>query len=234
LSLKKYNLQAPPLVAAMEPKSWHRIEEVFHLALERPVEMRAAFLDGACGQDVELRQEVESLLEHDRLAEGFLESYPRTTTATLPEGTQIGAYQILSLLGAGGMGEVYRARDMKLGRDVALKTLPKEFALNQERLARFQREARTLASLNHPNIAAIYGIEGSGGTTCLVLELVEGETLRGPLPMERTLEVARQVAEALEAAHAKGIIHRDLKPANVKMTRDGRIKVLDFGLAKAV
>ena len=194
----------------------------------------AAFLDDACGQDVELRQEVESLLEHHRLAQGFLESCPRTTTATLPEGTQIGIYQILSLLGAGGMGEVYRARDMKLGREVALKTLPKEFALNQEHLLRFQREARTLASLNHPNIAAIYGIEETGGATCLVLELVEGETLRGPLPMERALAVARQVAAALESAHAKGIIHRDLKPANVKMTRDGRIKVLDFGLAKAV
>jgi serine/threonine protein kinase len=218
----------------MERTRWHEIEEIFHRALERPVEMRAAFLDSACGQDAELRQEVESLLEHDRLADGFLESYSRTMTATLPDGTQIGAYQILSLLGAGGMGEVYRARDMKLGRDVALKTLPKEFALNQERLARIQREARTLASLNHPNIAAIYGIEESGGTTCLVLELVEGETLRGPLPMERALAVARQVAEALEAAHAKGIIHRDLKPANVKTTRDGRIKVLDFGLAKAI
>jgi serine/threonine protein kinase len=132
------------------------------------------------------------------------------------------------------MGEVYRAHDSKLGRDVAIKTLPAEFARDPDRLARFRREARTLASLNHPNIAAIYGLEESGDVDCLVMELVEGETLRGPLPLDKALEYARQVAEALEAAHDKAIIHRDLKPNNVKVTPQGRVKVLDFGLAKAI
>ena len=132
------------------------------------------------------------------------------------------------------MGEVYRAQDSKLGRDVAIKTLPRAFARDPERLARFRREARTLALLNHPNIGAIYGLEESGDVQYLVLELVEGEALRGPQPIERALDYARQVAEALEAAHDKGIIHRDLKPANVKVTPQGRVKVLDFGLAKAI
>ena len=153
--------------------------------------------------------------------------------ATAP-GTRFGRYDILSPLGAGGMGEVYRAHDSTLGRDVALKILPPEFARDPDRLARFRREARTLASLNHPNIAAIYGLEKSGDVDCLVLELVEGETLRAPLPVNRALDSARQIAEALEAAHGKGIVHRDLKPANVKVTPEGRIKVLDFGVAKAL
>ncbi len=149
-------------------------------------------------------------------------------------GRQFGLYRILSPLGAGGMGEVYRAHDSKLGRQVAIKTLPAAFARDPERLARFRREARTLAALNHPNVAAIYGLEESGDTDYLILELVEGDDLRGPLPVTTALDYARQVAEALEAAHSKGIIHRDLKPANVKVTPEGRIKVLDFGLAKAV
>src|ERR1700688_2092404 len=149
-------------------------------------------------------------------------------------GRQFGPYRIVCPLGAGAMGEVYRAHDSKLGRDVAIKTLPFEFARDPERLTRFRREARTLASLNHPNIAAIYGLEESPEADCLVLELVEGETLRGPLPLAIALDRACQLAEALEAAHAKGIIHRDLKPANVKVTPEGRVKVLDFGLAKAL
>jgi Tol biopolymer transport system component len=152
----------------------------------------------------------------------------------LGSGSRVGPYEILAPLGAGGMGEVYRAHDSKLERDVALKTLRNEFALDSERLARFRREARTLASLNHPNIAAIYGLEEFDGAVCLILEFVDGETLRGPLPVPRALQYARQVSEALEAAHKKGIIHRDLKPANVKVTPEGIVKVLDFGLAKVV
>ncbi len=157
----------------------------------------------------------------------------------LMTGSQIGPYKVTTLLGAGGMGEVYRATDMNLRRDVAIKVLPEDFAQDAERLARFEREAHLLASLNHPNIASIYGLEESDGARCLVLELVEGQTLaerlvRGPLPLEEALQVVQQIASALEAAHEKGIIHRDLKPANVKITPAGTVKVLDFGLAKAL
>ncbi len=153
-------------------------------------------------------------------------------------GTQIGVYRIDSLLGAGGMGEVYRARDTKLGRDVAVKILPPAFASDPDRLKRFEREARMLASLNHPHIGAIYGLEDAGDVHALVLELVDGETLagridRGALPLTEALAIARQIAEALDEAHGKGIVHRDLKPANIKITPDGVVKVLDFGLAKA-
>jgi serine/threonine protein kinase/tetratricopeptide (TPR) repeat protein len=158
----------------------------------------------------------------------------------IPIGTRLGPYEVLAAIGAGGMGEVYQARDTKLGRDVAIKVLPEAFAHHSERLSRFQREAKMLASLNHPNIAAIYGLEQSGGTSYLVMELVSGETLAeriqrdGPVPIDEALAIAKQIAEALEAAHEKGIIHRDLKPANVKVTPEGRVKVLDFGLAKAL
>src|SRR6266704_1819431 len=148
----------------------------------------------------------------------------------LSSGTRIGPYEITAPLGAGGMGEVYRARDLKLGRDVALKVLPDALANDPDYMARFQREAQALASLNHPNIAQIYGLEGNA----IVMELVEGEELRGPLPLAEALPFARQIAEALEAAHDRGIIHRDLKPANIKVTPHGVVKVLDFGLAKAV
>ena len=153
-------------------------------------------------------------------------------------GKTLGSYEILSPLGKGGMGEVWRARDSKLGRGVAIKTLPEEFSQDEERLARFEREAKLLASLNHPNIATIHGLEEHEGTRFLVLELVEGDTLadrlrRGAIPVEDSLKLALQIAEALEAAHEKGVIHRDLKPANIKITPDGKVKVLDFGLAKA-
>ncbi|MGD0957224.1 MAG: protein kinase [Candidatus Acidiferrales bacterium] len=157
----------------------------------------------------------------------------------LSAGTKLGSYEILSAIGAGGMGEVYQAHDTKLGRDVAIKVLPEAFAHDLDRLSRFQREAKILASLNHPNIAAIYGLEENVGTSYLVMELVPGETLAerikrgGAIPEDETLTIARQMAEALEAAHEKGIIHRDLKPANVKVTPEGKVKVLDFGLAKA-
>ena len=154
-------------------------------------------------------------------------------------GTRLGPYEILSALGAGGMGEVYRARDTKLNRDVAIKVLPDLFASDAERLARFTREAQTLASLNHPNIAHIHGLEESNGVRALVMELVEGEDLsqriaRGPISIDEALPIAKQIAEALEAAHEQGIIHRDLKPANIKVRPDGTVKVLDFGLAKAM
>jgi len=156
----------------------------------------------------------------------------------LSSGARLGPYEIQAPLGAGGMGEVYRARDTKLGRDVAVKILPDIFTSDSERLARFEREARMLAALNHPHIAAIYGVEEASGGRALVLELVEGETLmerlrRGSMPLPEALAIARQIADALEAAHEKGIVHRDLKPANVKITPDGTVKVLDFGLAKA-
>jgi serine/threonine protein kinase len=158
---------------------------------------------------------------------------------SLAPGTRIGPYEVISMVGAGGMGEVYRARDTKLARAVAIKILPDSFANDPERLARFEREARTLASLNHPNIAQIHGFEESDGIKALVMELVEGLTVadrlaQGPIPLDEALPVAKQIAEALAAAHEQGIIHRDLKPANIKVRPDGTVKVLDFGLAKAL
>jgi len=157
----------------------------------------------------------------------------------LTSGTRIGSYEILAAVGAGGMGEVYRARDAKLGRDVAIKVLPASFARDAERMARFEREAKVLASLNHPNIATIHGLEDSNGAHALVMELVEGPTLAdriatGPIPVEEALRIARQIADALEYAHERGVVHRDLKPANIKISRDDAVKILDFGLAKAV
>ena len=173
----------------------------------------------------------------DFLASGRLASAIRELGADLI-GSSVGVYHITALLGVGGMGEVYRARDTKLGRDVAIKILPRLFTSDPDRLARFEREARVLASLNHPHIGAIYGLEDADGMRALVLELVHGETLadriaRGPIPLNEALTIARQIADALEAAHEKGIVHRDLKPANIKITPDGVVKVLDFGLAKA-
>src|SRR5215813_8536032 len=154
-------------------------------------------------------------------------------------GTKLGHYEITSHLGSGGMGDVYQATDSKLGRSVAIKFLPEAFSHDNERVARFEREARVLASLNHSNIAAIHGLEESGERRFLVMELVEGETLaerikRGPIPVDESLGIAKQICEALESAHEKGIVHRDLKPANVKITPNGNVKVLDFGLAKAM
>src|SRR5580765_5347135 len=155
---------------------------------------------------------------------------------TLTAGTFLGPYEILAALGAGGMGEVYRAADTNLKRQVAIKVLPATVAGDAERLARFQREAEVLAALNHPNIAHIHGLEKSDGTLALVMELVEGTTLadriaKEPIPLDEAVPIARQIAEALEAAHEQGIIHRDLKPANIKVRPDGTVKVLDFGLA---
>jgi eukaryotic-like serine/threonine-protein kinase len=158
---------------------------------------------------------------------------------SLQIGQQLGSYEIASLIGKGGMGEVYRARDSKLKRDVAIKILPDEFSNDHDRLSRFQREAELLASLNHSNIAVIHDLQEANGSRFLVMEFIEGETLadrigRGALHVDEALGIARQVCEALMAAHEKGVIHRDLKPANVKVLPDGKVKVLDFGLAKAV
>src|SRR5262249_2221563 len=158
---------------------------------------------------------------------------------SLQIGQQLGSYEITSLIGKGGMGEVYRARDSKLKRDVAIKALPDEFSRDHDRVGRFQREAEVLASLNHSNIASIYDLQEANESRFLIMELVEGETLaeriaRGPLPIEDALDIAKQICEALEAAHEKGIIHRDLKPGNVKILPDGKVKVLDFSLAKAI
>ena len=229
----------------MTPERWQQVERLYNAALEREASQRAAFLTQACRGDDELRHEVESLLAQDDGA-SLLEKPALDVAAKAlggdggPSllGRQIGGYQVISLLGAGGMGEVYEARDSKLGRKVAIKILPATFANDAERLARFQREARMLAALNHPNIATIHGLEQSGGVHYLVMELVPGQTLaerigKGASPTEETLKVAGQIAAALEAAHEKGMIHRDLKPANIKVTPEGQVKVLDFGLAKA-
>jgi Tol biopolymer transport system component len=222
-----------------------RVEDLCDAALDRDPSERAAFVAAACGRDEGMRQDVEALLAHAQAAEGFLATPIDEVAAyvlgdlhmTSLVGRQIGSHKILSLLGAGGMGEVYHAHDTKLGRDVAIKVVASVFLSNPERLARFEREARVLATLNHPHIGAIYGLEEADGVRGLVLELVHGATLAerlvlGPLPVQEALTLARQIAEALEAAHEKGIIHRDLKPGNIKITPDGTVKVLDFGLAK--
>jgi hypothetical protein len=225
----------------MTVPAWAELETIFHQALARPPAERAAFLAGRCAGRPELRAQVEAMLRaHDEA--GSVTAVP-AVGSRLTKGARLGAYEILGKLGAGGMGEVYRARDSRLRRDVAIKVLPAAFTADAERVARLEREARVVASLNHPNIAAIYGIEDGPAEAGrhvrgLVLELVEGETLadriaRGPIPVAEALGIARQIAEALEAAHEKGIVHRDLKPANIKVTPDGTVKVLDFGLAKA-
>jgi serine/threonine protein kinase len=230
-------------LASMTPEAWSRIETIFHDALERPDVERAVFLDRACGSDSALRQHVESLIQHAGHTQTPLTpQFLQAASAAFPidqlmTGRMIGHYEILSVAGAGGMGEVYRARDTKLGRDVAVKVLRDEFSKDAERVRRSEREAKLLASLNHPNIAAIYDLEESEGLLCLVLEFVEGQTLaerlkRGRVPMKEVLEIGVQVAEALESAHEHGIIHRDLKPGNVMITPSGKVKVLDFGIAK--
>src|SRR5215469_8185070 len=210
----------------MKPELWRRAEELFHAALEQSPVDRRAFLESTCGQDTELRRHV------DLLGAADLTATIRAAGSLM--GQQLGHYRIVSPLGVGGMGEVYRAHDTKLSRDVALKTLPYEFARDRERVARFRCEAWTLASLNHPHIAAIYGLEEFDGTDFLVLELVESKHPSGPLPVAEVLRISEQIADALAAAHARGIIHRDLKPANVMVTPEGSAKVLDFGLAKAI
>jgi eukaryotic-like serine/threonine-protein kinase len=243
----------------MSAERWRRIEEIYHAALERAASEREPFLESACGGDETLRADVERLIAAQDGAGDFLiapaweVAASAIVAATTKEdrtmslvGRHIATFEILAPLGVGGMGEVYRARDTKLNRDVAVKVLPELFALDDDRLARFRREAHVLASLNHPNIAAIYGFEEAPSTSsgqpavhALVMELVEGPTLadrlaRGRLPLDEALPIARQIADALEAAHERGIVHRDLKPANIKVRADGTVKVLDFGLAKVL
>ena len=212
----------------MELGPRNRISDLYHRALERTPEQRSAFLQEACDGDDALREEVESLLRYESVTSRFLETPASAVAAGGPSmlNRQLGPYTIVAPLGVGGMGEVYRARDTRLGRDVAIKILPPHFVSDPERRARFAREARLLATLNHPHIGAIYGLEESDGLSALVLELVDGPTLaerleRGPLKLVEALTVARQVADALDAAHEKGIVHRDIKPSNMMLV-DGR------------
>jgi serine/threonine-protein kinase len=230
----------------MTPERWDRIQELYHAARACADAERTQFLADACAGDSVLELEVRALLDQPVSTGSFVGFLGGPVQARLSDvatndltGRQLGSYRVLSLLGRGGMGEVYRAHDAKLDRDVAIKVLPSIFTADHERLARFESEARMLAAVNHPHIGAIYGLEDVGGMPALVLELVEGETLadrlrRGPIPPRDALTIARQIADALNAAHRKGIVHRDLKPANIKVTPDGLVKVLDFGLAKAL
>jgi len=231
----------------MTPERWREIERLYHAALAHEPGERAAFLDGACGADHALRREVESLFDYRSRAEDFMEqpavpgglaSAVRRLAPPVPGrlvGRTIGAYEVQALIGAGGMGEVYRAVDTRLNRTVAIKTLPEHLANDPERRERFQREARIVSSLNHPHICTLHDVGVQDDIHYLVMEHIEGETLeqrlqRGPLPLARALEYAIQIVDALDKAHRRGVTHRDLKPANVMLTKTG-VKLLDFGLA---
>jgi len=223
-----------------------RTDDICDAALQVAPADRVRFISQVCEGDEVLLREMESLLSHVTYAEHFLTTPIGAVAAeilsdecTSLEGRRVGTYEILSLVGEGGMGAVYRARDTRLKRDVALKVLLPEVAHYPEQLARFEQEAQLVAALNHPNIAAIFGVEQAGDITALVLEFVEGATLadriaRGPIRLDEAIPIACQIAEALEAAHEQGIIHRDLKPTNIKVRPDGMVKVLDFGLAKVM
>jgi serine/threonine protein kinase len=229
----------------MQPERWAQIEQLYHAALECASAERATFLAEACAGDEALRREVESLLRFDRRAEHFIEApaleVAAQTHAEAQEeamlGRMIGHYQILSLLGAGGMSEVYLARDTRLERQVALKLLPPQFTRDADRLRRFIQEAKAASALNHPNIITIHEIGESDGDYFIATEYIEGRTLRqlltgAPQELSRALDVTTQVANALAVAHAAGIVHRDIKPENVMVRPDGYLKVLDFGIAK--
>jgi serine/threonine protein kinase len=229
----------------MNQSRWQRVEELFHAALEREPSARDAFLTEACNGDSELRREIESLIAAAEPKFEFLDrpameveakAMSREHSGTL-SGRRFAHYVIGPLLGVGGMAEVYRARDMRLDRDVAIKVLPGYSSLDAVRFGRFRREAKLLASVTHPNVAAVYGFEQVDNLCAVVMELIEGETLSDRIVRQRptlddVLEIAAQIAAAVEAAHAKEIIHRDLKPSNIRLTTDGTVKVLDFGIAK--
>ncbi len=229
----------------MTPDRWRQIEQLYHAALERAPEEHAAFLAAACVGDEALLREVQSLLASHDSAGSFIESAPDDVVAgMLVEeqahsmiGRTLGHYQLSSLLGAGGMGEVYRARDLRLDRDVAVKILPEHLAQNREALWRFEREAKAVATLSHPNILSIFDFGTEAGVSYAVTELLEGETLRSFLGRSspgwrRAVVIGAAIADGLAAAHAKGIIHRDLKPENIFLTSDGQVKILDFGIAR--
>ena len=226
----------------MTAERWKRIKSLYVAAEQLQPQQRSAFLSSACDGDQEMQREVESLLNHGNKADAdaFLqENLPERESSPSWTGRRIGPYVVAERIGAGGMGEVYRANDTKLGRVVCFKVLPASFVEDPDRRKRFQTEARVLAALNHPNVATIYGFEEAGNDCVIVLELVEGPTLEdrlrtGAIPLKESLRIARQIIDALEAAHAKAIIHRDLKPANIKFSATGMVKVLDFGLAKAL
>ena len=235
----------------MTPERFEEVERVCQATLDQPAESRQTFLDDACKGDADLRAEVESLLAGESKAESLLKEPPQVAaTIRLAAGQRLGPYEILSLIGEGGMGQVYKARDTRLGRTVAIKVLPAGLAADPERRRRFEHEARAASALNHPHICTIHDIGSHAAADAgpvvdyLVMEHVEGQTLaerlrKGPLPLEQALSVAEQIADGLAAAHRQGIVHRDLKPGNVMLTKTGaarqgspQAKLLDFGLAK--
>src|SRR5215831_8935627 len=220
----------------MTPERWQQVKALLDEARKLAPEQRSAFLEQACSDDQSLRQELESLLASaEKAPPGFLQS--SAVRVTLGKGTRLGEYEVQSLLGFGGMGEVYRARDRKLDREVAIKVLPTFLSSDPDRLRRFEQEARAAAALNHPNILAVYQLGTYEEAPYIVSELLKGETLRdqvrrGPLELPKLLDYSVQIADGLAAAHGKGIMHCDLKPENLFVTNEGRIKILDFGLAK--
>jgi serine/threonine protein kinase len=229
----------------MSSGRWERTKEILEQALRLAPQERQAYLGAACGADADLRCELESLIaSYEEAGSSFLgadasEVLQLTPSRALSSGTKVGRYELIELLGAGGMGEVYRARDARLDRLVAIKILPAAFSADRERLHRFEQEARSASGLNHPNIVTIYELGQDHSCHYIAMELVEGKTLRellgsSLLPMRKAIEIGAQIAEGLTKAHEAGITHRDLKPENIMVSHDGFVKILDFGLAKFV
>src|SRR5580658_6744131 len=225
----------------MTSERWRKIEELYHLAQARDPNERGAFLAEACPGDAELQRQIEALLAQDAdgqildgpAAQLLSETTENPNAKSLSAGDKLGPYEIVAFIGAGGMGEVYKAQDSRLRRSVALKILPAEVSLDPKRRQRFERESRAVAALNHPNIVSIHDVGEDQGVYFMVTELVDGELLRAAhLSLRKKLDIAVEIASGLAAAHQAGIVHRDLKPANILLTRDGHVKILDFGLAK--